>query len=460
MTRRRATLLPSAAAALWLWAAPTLAQSNAGTPASSDLWQRQTLLGDAGGLRPFLDERGVSVSLTEASEILGNLSGGLRRGAAYDGLTTASVSIDTAKAFRWSGGTLYASALQIHGRNLAADNLETLLPVSNIEADRATRLWEAWLLQQIAGDAVDLKIGQQAVDQEFIVSENGSVFLNGAMGWPTLPAADLYAGGPAYPLSSLGVRVHAELGKSVSLLTGAFDDNPPGGPFNADSQRRGSEASGLRFNLGTGVLFIGELQYKATLGAAARPGTYKLGAWVDTGRFPDQRFDQAGLSLADPASSGAARLHNNNFSLYGLADQRVWAATDGSRAVSVFARAMAAPDDRNLVDWSLNAGITVTGPFPGRDHDTLAIGYDWAHVSARAAALDRDTGLFSGARYPVRGAEHIVEFTYKYRLAPWCVLQPDLQYVLSPGGGLPSPGNPATRIGDELIVGLRTTITF
>ena len=36
------------------------------------------------------------------------------------------------------------------------------------------------------------------------------------------------------------------------------------------------------------------------------PGTYKLGAWFDTAKFPDQRFDTMGLSLADPAKYAPA----------------------------------------------------------------------------------------------------------------------------------------------------------
>ena len=32
--------------------------------------------------------------------------------------------------------------------------------------------------------------------------------------------------------------------------------------------------------------------------------TYKLGFWYDTESFADQRFDNTGLSLANPASNG------------------------------------------------------------------------------------------------------------------------------------------------------------
>jgi porin len=70
-----------------------------------------------------------------------------------------------------------------------------------------------------------------------------------------------YAGGPAYPLSSLGVRLRGEPIDSITMLTGVFQDNPPGGPFNNDSQLLGPTRYGANFNLRTGALFIAELQY-------------------------------------------------------------------------------------------------------------------------------------------------------------------------------------------------------
>jgi porin len=104
-----------------------------------------------------------------------------------------------------------------------------------------------------------VKIGQQSLDQEFMTSQYSGLFLNTMMGWPMLPSADLYAGGPAYPLSSLGIRLRTQLGNGFTALGGVFQDNPPGGPFNGDSQLLGSTRWGGNFNLRTGALFIAEV---------------------------------------------------------------------------------------------------------------------------------------------------------------------------------------------------------
>ena len=150
--------------------------------------RRDTLLGDVWGIRRGLSRFGISLDVMETSEALGNASGGVRRGAAYDGLTQVFLSLDTQRAFRWYGGTFNVSALQIHGDNLSATNLYSLQTASGIQANRATRLWELWYDQKFGEtDRFDLKIGQQSLDQEFMVSQNALLFVNTMFGWAMLP---------------------------------------------------------------------------------------------------------------------------------------------------------------------------------------------------------------------------------------------------------------------------------
>jgi porin len=60
----------------------------------------------------------------------------------------------------------------------------------------------------------------------------------------------------------------------------------------------------------------------------------------------------------------------------------------------------------------------------------------------------------------VRHSETYVEVTYQYQLRPWWQLQPDVQYVFMPGGGVVDPQDPTQRIRNELVLGLRTNILF
>ena len=156
-----------------------------------------------------------------------------------------------------------------------------------------------------------MKIGQQSLDQEFMVSQNALLFVNTMFGWAMLPSADMPGGGPAYPLSALGVRGRVRVANSWTLLAGVFN----GRPWQARGDAQEKNSSGTSFpaerrrsgDCGVAVLVpFGGTLWCAGTGRAPLPRVYKFGVWHDTAKFDDQRFDNAGMSLADPASAGAA----------------------------------------------------------------------------------------------------------------------------------------------------------
>jgi porin len=420
------------------------------------------LLGDIWGVRSLLSRYGITFAIQETSEVLGNVTGGTHRGADYDGLTQAILQLDTKRAFGWYGGLLNVSALQIHGRNLSADNLMNLQTASGIEADRATRLWELWYQQKfLEEDRLDIKIGQQSLDQEFMVSQNASYFVNTMFGWPMLPSADLPGGGPAYPLSALGVRVRTRPIDPVTFLVGVFNGSPVRYNY-GDPQMR--NPSGTSFPLNGGALVIAEVQYSypalGTMLYADQPEPlarlYKLGVWYDSESFADQLLDNTGLSLANISSNGTPLSHHGDFGIYAVMDQILWVDPhEGDRTINVFARVMGTPQtDRNLIDISVNLGLTFHEPILHRDADTFAIGMGWAKVSHQAAVLDRDLGN------PVRTNETYLEMTYQYQLTPAVQIQPDIQYVFNPGAGVLNPNQLGATIRNELVLGVRTNILF
>ncbi len=431
------------------------------------------LLGDLFGLRTELSKYGVSLAIQETSEVLGNATGGVRQGADYDGLTQAILQLDTQRAFGWYGGLFNVSALQLHGRNLSADNLYNLQTASGIESDRATRLWELWYDQKmLPDDRLDIKLGQISADTEFIATPNGAYFVNTMFGWPLVPSVDLPGGGPAYPLSAPAVRLRWRPVDPVAILVGVFN-GAPARSTDGDAQR--NNASGTQFPLNGGTLGFVELQYTyPALGAMVYPGdgaplghTYKIGAWFDSEKFDDQRYDDTGLSLASPWSTGIPRAHHGDYSVYAVADQMVWRdRANPNASVSVFARVMDTPQgDRNLIDFSANAGVVYHDPLPNRSADTLALGMGYAHVSAAAVAYDRDVAAYNltvgpSGYFPVRSSETYVEATYQYQVHPWWQVQPDLQYVFNPGGGIADPDAPGRKVRNELIIGVRTNVLF
>ena len=437
-------------------------QSAVGESPAAGVWQRANLLGDFGGARSRLAERGISFGLNEASEVFGNASGGTRRGVVYEGLTQFSMGIDTGKLLGLPGGIFNVSGNQIHGRGLSQNNLgNNLNTVSSLETQRGTLLFELWYEQALFDKKLTIRVGQLAADQEFMVSQYAGLFLNHTFGWSTLPSLDLPSGGPIYPLATPGVRVKYAPRDDLAVLVGVFNGDPAGPGAGSPQDHN---PSGAAFRLRDGVFAIAEIQYgiNQSEGAAGLPGAYKAGVWYNSQTFADQRRNASGLSLADPAGiASGGRSRRGNYSLYVVGDQLVWrpaGAKDGG--VGVFARVMGAPGDRNLVNFYLDAGVTWKGAIPGRDSDTLGLGVAFARISDAASKLDSDTASFTGTAYPIRRHETVLELTYQAQVAPWWQIQPSAQYVFNPNGGVPDPRRPARRLGDAAVFGLRTNITF
>jgi len=462
----RAASLGAGAALLWAsgaWAQTTPpAAPAAPAPATSN---STMLFGDLGGLRPFLAKYGITLTLQEQSEVLGNVTGGTRQGFEYDGLTTATVQMDTQAAFGWQGGQFNVSALQIHGRDLSADNLLTLQLASGIEADPATRLWELWYQQKFFNDKVDVRFGQMSIDQEFIITQNGSYFINTSFGFPQLPATDLPGGAPQYPLSGLGVRVAAHPSDTVTILAAVLNGSPDYRNVGSPQQQN---PSGVSFPTNGGVLAIAELQYTTPTSAGKSdpqplPGTYKIGGWYDSESVADVLFDGPGLPLANPASEGIPLTHPGDFGLYAVADQMIYRwSDDPDRNISVFARPVVAPQqDRNYLVFNLQAGVTAHGLIKGRNDDVFGVGVTYAQVSERVTAQDQlRATLNPGAFIPVRHNETVVEATYQYQATPWLKIQPDFQFVFNPGAGIANPNDPTEKVKDEAVLGVRATIAF
>ena len=429
-----------------------------------DLSHRDALLSDMGGVRPWLGHYGVTLGITETSEIFNSARGGVERGSDYEGLTTVTLQLDTKKAFGWGGGLFNVSGLDIHGSNFSAKKLDDLQTASGIEADNTARLWELWYQQSFWNGRADVKIGQQSLDQEFMVSNSALLFANTMFGWPMIPSVDMIGGGPAYPLSSPGVRLRGQVGDHFMLLGGVFNDNPSGLCPTCGNDPQRLNDRGTNFRLSDDPLFIAEIQYSSPGNGAMQragesdtlPGTYRLGAWYDAGQFADQEYGTDGLNLN--LGNGDPRIHRGNWSIYAVADQMIWRpnAESGS-GLSVFTRIMGAPPDRNLINFSANAGLTYKGLIKGRDGDTLGIGYGLANISPSVSNLERQSGTF-----PVQSKEQFIEVTYQAQVLPWIRVQPDFQYVFNPGAGVTNPNDLTNtiRLKDEAIIGIRTNITF
>jgi porin len=430
--------------------------------APPSIWEQETLTGDWGGARTALKDKGIEITLVYINEVLAVMSGGIDRRASYEGRFDLSVDTDLEKLVGWSGASTHFTVFNIHnGGYTAADNVGSIADPSNIDALPTTRLFTAWFQQNFGGDRVSIRLGQLAADDEFITSPTAGGLISGTFGWAGVLAANMINGGPAYPLATPGARLAVKPTEELTLMAAVFSGDPAGSGCMGDPQE--CNKHGTTFSFSGGALWMGEAQYAVNQDkkAIGLPGVYKLGVWYETADFADQHYglDAFGnvVSLADPAVVDPLN-HRGDWGVYGVADQMVWRG--GKSSVNLFVRAGATPSDRNLISFYLDGGIGVKGPFQGRDDDVLTFGVAYAKISGDAAALDRDMLVFNGPPYPIRNEEVVFELSYQAQIAPWWILQPDLQYIVHPGGNVSDPNDPNATVGNAFIAGLRSTIKF
>ncbi|HKQ54859.1 MAG TPA: carbohydrate porin [Methyloceanibacter sp.] len=434
----------SFALSAWL-AAPQLAHANCDVPEDPNgIPEEVAFKFDVGGARAALARSGIGVGGAYFAEPFYNW-GGFDQGGEYQGVLELYVNADMNKLGLWKGLCFHANGFQIHGNSITAANIGSLAPVTSLEATDATRLFELWLEQTIIKDKLSVRVGQLAADEEFILSEGGGYFLNGTWGWPTIAAADLPSGGPAYPLATPGVRVAVNPNEKMGLLIGVYNGDPAP-PCAIDDPQRCND-HGLDFELNDDPLLMVEGVYRYNQ-SARLPGAVKLGGWNHFGTFEDQRFDSGGALIAVSGNSGAPL--NHNWGLYAIVDQLIWRVpgSQDAQGVGIFARFIGAPEDRNLIDFYFDGGVTFSGMFRARPDDSLAIGFAYTNISDRVSAFDVDFGE------PVaRSYEALIEVSYTYQVKPGLAIQPDFQYIFQPGGNVAGQK-------DATVVGARTSISF
>jgi porin len=424
------------------------------------IWEQPTPSGDWGGARSALKDKGVDITLNYLGEIFGVLSGGINRRASYEGQLEFDVDADLQKLIGWSGASTHVTVFQIHNSGHdVIENAGSISNPSNIDALPTTRLFTAWFEQNF-NDRVSLRIGQLSADGDFLNSPTGAGLLNGTFGWAGLAAANMTNGGPAYPLATPGARLKVNAGDDLSMLAAVFSGDPAGPNCNDDPQK--CNRYGTTFSFAGGALAMGEVQYAINQGkdVAGLPGVYKLGGWYATADFADQHdgIDASGAVVSLGVDPDASPLQQRgDWGIYGVADQMVWRA--GERSLNLFLRGGLAPADRNLISYYVDGGAGFTGLLPGRANDVLSFGVAYAKISSDAAAADQDAAAL-GPFYPIRNYELVFELSYAAQIAPWWIVQPDLQVIVHPGGNVPDPNNAGSALVNAVIAGFRSTIKF
>ena len=114
---------------------------------------------------------------------------------------------------------------------------------------------------------LDFRIGQEGINDEFMISNGATVMVNSSFGFPAWAALDLPSGAPNYPLAAPFVRATFTPDQTWTAMLGVFDGNPSGPGTNNPQVRN---ASGTLFRVSDPALVVGEVWYSINQGRTRR----------------------------------------------------------------------------------------------------------------------------------------------------------------------------------------------
>ena len=379
----------------------------------------------------------VQPSCTLTSEFWHNTSGGRATGSRWNSLADLSFELDLTRLGGPGGSALVAQLLWIENRHTApdfADLTGAANPVSGLNAADAWRLFNFFYRQSWADDRFALKLGQLAIDDDFMGSDFAGLFAHSALGaMPSqvaTPHGSTTGGGSAYPIYAVaapGVHFSAKLNDAFSLQLGAYH----GGP-GADGH--GNHGTDWDDGSSQGLVLFYEGAYRFAL--AGKASTLRAGGAVHTGRFDNF------AALATNTDAAEVR----GLSSFYIVHDIVLAVRDAEHPLlGVFWRAGLSPQlDRSVVARYADAGLNWFAPIPGRTDDIAGLAVSYTEYGDAYRRLDP----------ALAAAETALELTYRAQLTEHLALQAIVQRHFNP-----LPADDARR-HDATVLGLRAELSF
>lgn len=373
-----------------------------------------------------LSGRGIDIGLAQTGDALRNASGGLERATTLSGLLELSVAIDVEEAAGIRGGSAYVMVAATFGDPIG-NYTGTLHAPSNLAAEDAVRLLEAWYEQSFFDDRFAVLVGKYGVDSEFDAKGTADVFVNGGFG-TGLDLSETGRNGPSiFAVTGVGARARLAVSEGLQVKV-ALVDGVPGDPDDPT-------ADDIELSAEQGALLIGELDYVVPGFQFFRLG---LGGWAYTTDFEDLDETTGSGSLVERESTGG---------FYGFAEGILFSeGDDPSQGLSAFLRIGLADQDVNQVAQLYKAGLVYTGLMPGRPDDVLGFGVSTAVNGNSFKVANRLAGN------EVTDTETLAELTYRAPLTKWLTLQPVVQVTRNPGSD--------PQLDDSVLFGLRVGIAF
>jgi porin len=395
------------------------------------------MTGDWDGLRTELLEQGYDFQFSYQSESASNVHGGYNhdRTARYTDQFSLGTAIDLEKVLGWQKANFQLQITERSGRDITDDRLTD--PRTGTVGSSAQEIYgrgQTWRIttlayqQKFLDDVLDIKVGRLPIGSDF--DSTGCVFQNNSLcGGLVGHASTVWFNAP---VGQWGGRIKVNFTPEIYGQVGAYEYNPT----LVDSN------NGFKLNTAgrEGTTYVGEVGWTPALGAAGMPGKYMVGGYWNSATANDVLEDRNG-NFKQVSGNSADQL-DGRYGMYAYARQQITSLeSDPKRGLSLFAHYSQYDKRSSTLDWQAQVGATYAGPFDARPQDAFAIGFSALHVNpalSKNQRLQNTTNSINDynnpAYQPVQRAEYVAEIHYDFKLTPWLMVRPNIQYLANPGG--------------------------
>lgn len=384
------------------------------------------LLGEWGGLRSHLLDRGVKFDIQYITDSLSNIEGDREARYASWNRVRGTVDVDFGALADYSGLYFHATALWQGGGNLGT-YLGLLTSPSGMSSQNTFRLDSWWLEKRWLKERLTARIGQFAEQDFYGTQHYGASYIFEPMGYAL---GNLFTDFESFdPPSTPGleirvVPVHNLYIKSMVVAAdrSPFSHNQTG----LAPQFRGAPMSVSEIGFAPGKKATSVRAFDNVESRKGYSGLYQFGASYNPGKF---------TAPASPVPK------SGNYLLYWMASQALWRVnSQKSKGLDAMLAYDWSPPDINRNNTLLTAGLRFNEPLPLPIHNTASLGYVKNSLSQQfdpegAAPWKSEQGL---------------EFNTLLDVLPSVLLQPVVQYYVNVGA----------RTGHAVVLGFRSKVDF
>jgi porin len=399
--------------------------------------------GDWRRYRERLFDSGVEVFAFYNSIFSGNVTGGIDPGhATYVDDAYFGLKFDLEKLFAWQGGQFAISGVNRDGDDLTHKYIGSIYSTQQMVGGQRLFLYQLYLQQKLFTNQLTLKAGRFGASDDFNASPlYGYSLNNGIDGDIRNVLFDTRFS--AYPFATWAAALFYDPTPEFNIKLGMFQ---------VTKRMFENDDHGVNWSIGhtdgyTAILQIGWspqffMQPASVMGDGkslttpvmkGMPGHYWFG-------FTFSQWDYY------PRFDGGFEDHSYGF--YAHADQMVYQETPGrDEGLVVFVASGYYPQEEiSIVPFQLNIGLNYKGLIPSRYDDRTVLHFIYGDLSRDYARNVR----LSGKGNP--DSEKVIEFGHRFQITRWSYFQPDIQWVIDPGG--------TGRIPNAVVIGAQMGLTF